>query len=68
LRWCLKDERERLLIGTVVQLRPKRATESALACSSFWWLARWVWPITFARCYHFVESFCQLICWKKLLL
>jgi len=47
--------------GTVVQLQPKRRTGSGLACNSFWWSARWIWSIRFARCYHFVESYCQLI-------
>ena len=43
-------------------------TGSALACSSFWWSARWIWSIRFARCYHFDESYCQLIFHKKWLL
>jgi len=40
-------------------------TGSALACSSFWWLARWIWSIRFSWCYHFVESYCQLVLLKK---
>jgi len=48
-------------------VQPKRVTGSALACSSFWLSARWVWSIRFASCYHFVESYCQLILLTKMI-
>ena len=32
------------------------------------WLARWIWSIRFAGCYHFVESYCQLILLKKMII
>ena len=31
-------------------------------------MVRWIWSVRFARCYHFVASYCQLILLKKRLL
>ena len=66
LLWRLRKPQFSQSIGTAVQLQPKRRTGSALACSSFWLSATWIWSIIFSGCYHFV--YCQLILLKKWLL